>query len=547
MTEKEVKEIQGSDKQIKKDNTVYYIGLVLIVGLSVWAVASSETFGVAANAIYGFLTTNFAWLYMLVMTSFVVFAVIIALGKWGKVKMGPKEGKPEYSNISWFGMMFSAGMGVGLVFWGVAEPLTYWTAPPNVDAGTVEAASFAFRKAFLHWGLHPWAGYAVLGMALAYFVYRKGRPNLMSSVLTPFLGDKSDTHWLGKTVDVFAVFATAGGIGTSLGLGAMQICSGLNECFGIPYNNTVILITVGLITILYTWTAVAGVDNGIKRVCDTNIALAFVIMLICLCVGPTIDILQNLVEGVGNYVMTFPQSALEMGAFSDNPSWYQSWTVFYWAWWIAWAPFVGGFVARISKGRTIREFVAGVMLMPAGASMIWFAIFGTMGINVGEAVGVTAATELVSDTSLTLFLVIKQYPLGMILCVLILVNLITFFVTSANSATFVLGSLTSNGEMNPPKSRLLIWGILQAVFVVALLLSTEDGLKMMQTLSLVPSFPFAFVMVAAMVGLVKTFREDDDALAVAEGPTPPDGDDDGAPAEELPTPEAAPEAAPATA
>lgn len=538
MTKEEVKHNRGSAGRVKPDNTVFYISLVLVIGLSIWAIVSSDSFGAAANSIYAFLTTNFAWLYMLVMTSYVVFCVIIAMSRWGGVKMGASDSKPEYGNVSWFGMMFSAGMGVGLVFWGVAEPLTYWTAPPDVEPATVEAASFAFRKAFLHWGLHPWAGYAVLGMALAYFVYRKGRPNLMSSVLTPFLGEKSDSHWLGKTVDVLATFATAGGIGTSLGLGAMQINAGLNAVFGIPQNNTVIIIIVAIITVLYTWTAVAGVDNGIKRVCDTNIALAFAIMLVCLCVGPTVDILQNLVEGLGNYVMTFAQSSLEMGAFSENPSWYQSWTVFYWAWWIAWAPFVGGFVARISKGRTVREFVAGVMLMPAGASFIWFAIFGTMGINVGELVGLEAAKQIVSDTSLALFTVLNYYPLGNILAVVILVNLITFFVTSANSATFVLGSLTTNGEMNPPKSRLMLWGVLQAVFVLAMLVSTDDGLKMMQTLSLVPSFPFAFVLVAAMIGIVKTFKEED-VLGSPELPSPSGGGDAAADAVAAPSAAAA--------
>ena len=491
-------------------NQTYYISLVIILAIVVWAIASGSSFEAAGNLSFQFLATNFSWFYMPVMTAFVVFSVWIGfLSKYRHIRPGSDNSRPEYSNVSWFGMLFSAGMGIGLVFWGVAEPLSFWAAPPGLESGSTEAACFAFRKAFLHWGLHPWAGYCVLGLAMAYFQFRKGKPGLVSSVFTPLLGDKGIKGPVGKLVDILAVFATAAGIATSLGLGAMQINSGLNAIFGVPENKMVVLVIVVVITVIYTWTALAGVDKGIKWVCDMNIIVAFLLMACCLVVGPTLDILRNLVEGVGQYVQTFPGSALEMGAFSRDPDWYGKWTVFYWAWWIAWAPFTGGFVARVSKGRTIREFIAGVLLLPAGASFVWFAIFGTLGINVGEMIGVEAAAEIASNTSTALFSVLEYYPLATILSVVALVLLCTFFITSANSATFVLGMLSSEGDLNPSNRRKLMWGVLQAALALVLIICTSNGLNMLQTISIVASFPFAFILIFAMISMVKVLKTEE--------------------------------------
>lgn len=490
-------------------NLTYVVSVAITILVVLWGVVSGSSFEAAGSAAFSFLSTNFSWFYVLAMSAFVVFSIWIGFfSKYKNIRLGPDDSRPEYSNVSWFGMLFSAGMGIGLVFWGVAEPLSFWSAPPGLEPGSMEAASFAFRKAFLHWGLHPWAGYCVLGLAMAYFQFRRNKPGLVSSVFTPLLGEKGVNGPVGKLVDILAVFATAAGIATSLGLGAMQINSGLNAVFGIPENKTVVLAIVVVITVIYTWTALAGVDKGIKRVCDMNIVVAAILMVCCLLVGPTLDILRNLIEGVGLYIQTFPGSAMEMGAFSSDPGWYGSWTVFYWAWWIAWAPFTGGFVARVSKGRTIKEFIAGVLLLPAGASFIWFAIFGTLGINVGEIIGVDAAAEIASNTSTALFAVLKHYPLATLLSVVAIVLLCTFFITSANSATFVLGMMSSEGNLNPSNGRKLIWGILQAALALVLMLATNNGLNMLQTISIVAAFPFAFILIFAMVSVVKGLSTD---------------------------------------
>lgn len=488
-------------------NQTYIISVAIILLVVAWGVLSGSTFEAAGNLAFQFLSTNFSWFYVLAMSTFVVFSIWIGFfSKYRSIRLGSDDSRPEYSNISWFGMLFSAGMGIGLVFWGVAEPLKFWVAPPGIDPGSAEAARFAFQKAFLHWGLHPWAGYCVLGLAMAYFQFRKGKPALVSSVFTPLLGEKGVHGPIGKCIDILAVFATAAGIATSLGLGAMQINSGLNAVFGIPENKMAVFVIVVVITVIYIWTALAGVDKGIKRVCDMNIIVAALLMVCCLLLGPTLDIFRNLIESLGYYIQTFASSALEMGAFSEQPGWYGSWTVFYWAWWIAWAPFTAGFIARISKGRTIKEFIAGVLLLPAGASFVWFSIFGSMGINVGKEVGLAAATEIASNTSTALFTVLSHYPLATVLSVVVIVLLCTFFITSANSATFVLGMLSSEGDLNPSNRRKLVWGILQAALALVLMLCTTNGLSMLQTISIVAAFPFAFILIFSMVSLVKTLK-----------------------------------------
>ena len=284
---------------------------------------------------------------------------------------------------------------------------------------------------------------------------------------------------------------------------------GLNFVFGIPENKTMVFIIVAVITVIYIWTALAGVDKGIKKVCDLNIIIAGVVLLVVFLIGPTVDILKTLVASVGDYVQTFPSSAMETGAFG-NSDWYGAWTIFYWAWWIAWAPFSAMFIARISKGRTIREFVAGVLFLPAGASFIWFAVFGTAGIQAGTQMGLEAATTVASNTTTALFAVLDAYPLSSIISVVVIVLLCTFFITSANSATFVLGMLSSNGNLNPSNGRKFLWGVLQAALALVLMLCTEDGqgLNMLQTISIVGAFPFAFVLIASMFSLLKALKND---------------------------------------
>ncbi|XCP84557.1 BCCT family transporter [Roseburia hominis] len=488
----------------KKMNPTFVISLIIVAIIVVWGLGFPGSFETVATVTKGFITDNFSWFYAAVMTGFVAFVVWLGFfSKYKDIRLGPDDSKPEYSNISWFAMLFSAGMGIGLVFWGVAEPLNFYMAPIGAEAGTPAAAQFAITKAFLHWGLHPWANYAVLALALAYMQFRKNKPGLISSIFIPLIGEERVKGPIGKTIDILAIFATVAGVATSLGLGAMQINSGLNFLFDIPENNVVLIIIVVIVTAMFMTSAITGVDKGIKFLSNANVALCCLLALACLIVGPTRQIFNTLIEGIGDYIQELPHNSFAVGAYSDS-GWYGGWTIFYWSWWIAWAPFTGTFIARISKGRTVKEFIMGVTLVPALVSFVWFAIFGTLGINTGTEV----ASEAIQNTSTALFVVLKEYPMGAAISLIVVVLLCTFFVTSADSATFVLGMLSSYGDLNPKTSRKVVWGVIQSLLALALLLGTVNGLEMLQAISIVAALPFALVMIGTMVSTVKVMKSE---------------------------------------
>ncbi|MBN2897575.1 MAG: BCCT family transporter, partial [Clostridia bacterium] len=347
------------NKRQGQSQVVFYVSLVIVFIIAVWGLFFSENFGVFAGKLMSFLTVNFGWMYLLSMFVFVVVALLLAFSKYGGIKLGPDDSVPEFSTKSWFAMLFGAGMGIGLVFWGVAEPISHFVNPPNMIPGSPEAVSFALRASFKHWGFHPWANYAIIGLALAYFQFRKGYPGLISSIFIPIIGEKGVQGPIGKTVDILAVFATVAGVATSLGLGTMQINSGMNYVFGLPMNATVQVSIIAVITVLYIWTAVAGIEKGIALLGDINLYLAGGLLALCFIVGPKLLMFNGFAEGLGQYLNNFVIDSLHLNVVGDN-GWINGWTVFYWAWWIAWAPFVGSFIARISKGRTVREFVMGV-------------------------------------------------------------------------------------------------------------------------------------------------------------------------------------------
>lgn len=497
---------------MKKSNSVYFISLIIVFVIVVWGIALPSSFESAANGLFSFLVGNFGWFYLISMFSFVVFSIWIALSRYGKIKLGPDDSKPEYSLISWFAMLFSAGMGVGLIFWGVAEPLNYFVAPLGLEGGTAEAADFAMKKSFLHWGLHPWANYAVLALALAYMQFRKNKPGLISSVFIPLIGEEKVNGPIGKLIDILAIFATVAGVATSLGMATLQTTSGLNYLFGVPETNGVRTIVITVITILFMVSAITGIDKGIKWLSNANVTLCGILILLGLIIGPTVLIINAFTNSVGLYISTVVRESFQIDPFSDNVGWYGGWTIFYWAWWIAWAPFVGTFIARISKGRTIREFVGGVLLAPTLASFIWFAVFGTLGINTGMEV----ATEAIQTTETAFFMVMNQYPMGYAISMVTVILLTTFFVTSADSATFVLGMMSSHGDLNPTTKRKIIWGIIQSALALALMLSSANALAMLQTASIAAAFPFAFIMLFAMVSLVKALKADSEKSGVQQ-------------------------------
>lgn len=489
----------------KKSSKVFVVSLAITILVALWGIVSPDTMGSAAGAAFEWLTINFSWFYLSVCFAFVLFVLGLAFSKYGKIRLGEDDSRPEHSNLSWFAMLFSAGMGVGLVFWGAAEPLTHFLGPNpiyNLASGSGEAGQFALFASFMHWGVHPWACYTIVALPMAYMQFRKGKPALVSSGLIPLIGEERARGPIGQTVDVLAIIATVAGIGTSLGLGALQINSGLNYLFGVPENNFVVLLIIVVATVLYVGTAVTGIDKGISLIADANIYIAGGLMAVLMAIGPTRNILENFVGAIGQYFYKIIPDSLALSAYGDN-SWIYAWRVFYWAWWIAWAPFSGAFIARISKGRTIREFVAGVTLVPAIGSFLWFAIFGTIGINQGAdfAKVATATTEG------AIYKVLETLPLGTLWSVIIIVLVFTFFITSANSGTYALGMMSEGGDMNPSKKSLFLWGILMSVVAYGLMLA--GGLDVLQTASIVAAFPFAFVMIALMVSLIKGLKSED--------------------------------------
>ena len=497
-------------------NPVFLVALVLCAVIAVWAIALNENFTEVSNAVFSFLTVDFGWLYLVAMLAFVIFALVIAFTKWGNIKLGPDDAVPDFSTVSWFAMLFGCGMGVGLVFWGIAEPVSHYVSPmAGIEPSSPESAAFAMSASFMHWGIHPWANYAIIGLALGYFMYRKGKSALISSALVPVLGEDGAKGFWGKLVDILALFATMAGVVTSLGLGVLQINAGLNYLFGVPTNLMVQIAIILVIAVIFIGSAVLGIEKGIKVISDANLYIAIAMLLLCFIVGPKIDVLNNLIGGLGDYVGTFFQSSLGLSAYGDN-SWTLGWRVFYWAWWIAWAPFVGVFIARISRGRTVREFILGVVLVPAVASVLWFAVFGSMGLTLAEGGALDAETlaSIAASPETGLFIVLNQYPLGMIISVVMLVLVCTFFITSANSGTFVLGMLSSDGDANPSNGKKVLWGVVLTAMAIGLLVA--GGLKPLQTISIAAAFPFIFIMFAAMVSVVKGLSHDKDTPNVGD-------------------------------
>jgi len=493
---------------------VNYSKRVLILSLLIsaifvlWGTLLPDHLTNVTSKIQEFLQKKFGWFYLLSATSFLVFVVIIIFSRYGSIKLGKDDEEPEYSYLSWFAMLFSAGMGIGLVFWGVAEPLSHYAAPPLAEKETPQAAQAALKYSLFHWGLHPWGIYTLIGLGLAYFKFRKNAPGLISAIFTPILGDRVNGP-IGRAIDILAIFATVFGVATSLGFGAVQISAGLSFLFGIENNFITQVVIIVVVTVLFTLSALSGLDKGIKYLSNTNVLLAVLLMFFLLFVGPTNFMMNFFTTTLGAYLQELPQLSLRITPFpeSELSQWTQSWTVFYWAWWIAWAPFVGTFIARISRGRTVREFIIGVLAVPTLFSALWFAVLGGGGIY-SEMFNHAGIVQVMNDkgTEIALFKFLEQYPLAPILITLAILLISSFFITSADSATFVLGMLTTGGRLNPTKSVKLTWGVVQSAAAVVLLAS--GGLAGLQTASIIAAFPFTFVMIGIGISLYKTLKTD---------------------------------------
>lgn len=496
---------------MKKTTPVFFISVIITIVFIIWGLIPENNLpylnlAAVTEKVHSFIVEKFGWFYLLSATGFLIFAISLIFSKYGYIKLGKDDDQPEYSYLTWFAMLFSAGMGIGLVFWGVAEPMYHYYEPPVGEGETAAAARTALRYSFFHWGLHPWGIYAIVALALAYFQFRKGSRGVISQSLRPLFGDKVDTK-TGVLVDTIAVYATIFGVATSLGLGAIQISGGLSHLTpAIPNNTTTQLLIIFIVTVLFMLSAQTGLNKGIKLLSNLNVALAVGLMLFLLFTGPTNFIMDVFTTTIGNYMQNLPSMSFKLSPFEQN-NWYQSWTIFYWAWWIAWAPFVGTFIARISKGRTIREFIIGVLAVPTLVCGLWFSVFGGSAIYLERFKNATIM-EVMNDSGMetALFYVLEHFPLGTIMSGLAIILICTFFVTSADSATFVLGMQTTNGSLNPPNSVKFIWGVIQSA-AAAILLWT-GGLQALQTASIIAAFPFTIIMILLVISLIQAFKKE---------------------------------------
>lgn len=483
---------------------VFIASALLIVGFIIFGSLFGELAGEVFNQLQSFITHRFRWLFIILMNVTVVFSLYIALSRYGDIRLGHQTEHPEYSLLSWFGMLFSAGIGIGLLYWGTAEPLYHFMSPPMGQAETVEAAKQAMSISFLHWGIHAWALYCVVALSLAYFHYRRGLPLSIRSVLYPLIGQKIYGKW-GHVVDTLAVFGTMFGVVTSLGLGAMQINAGFSNVFGIPNNVPVQLCLIAIITAMATLSVMMGLDKGIKRLSDINIVLTVLLLGFMLFFGPTQFIIDSFIENIGNYASQLIPLGFWSEAYS-NTDWQANWTIFYWAWWVSWSPFVGIFVARISRGRTIREFIFGVLFIPMLLLFFWFTTFGGSAVHM-ELMGNYGLIEAVkADYGSAIFKLIEYYPLTKPLTLVIVVMIMLWFVTSSDSASLVIDMLTAGGDTNPPKIQRLFWALSQGVIAAVLLVA--GGLSALQAVAIIAGFPFAIVVFVMMYCLWRGLTRD---------------------------------------
>lgn len=487
-----------------KGQGVFIASAILALGLAMWGIFGQASAQAAATTAMAVIKNDFSWLYLGTMLAFVLLSLAIAISPLGRIRLGKDDEKPEVGLISWFAMLFGAGMGVGLVFWGCAEPLSHYIAPMGgIEPQSAESAAFAVRSSFMHWGLHPWACYVVLGLGLGILMFRKGKPGMVSGLLSP-LCRKHDTkahRGIKTVVDTYTTVLTTVGVATSFGMGILQISKGLEYLFGIPDTIYLWISLMVVITIIYLKTAVSGIDKGIKLLSNINMVLFTALLLAVFAIGPTGEDFRILIVGVKDYLVNFFPDSLRLAAHDGSVNWIQDWRVFYWAWWLSWAPFVGFFIARISRGRTVRQFIIGAMVVPTVVGILWFTAFSGLVLNVADAFSIDQLIALVASPETTLYHIFQQYqPFGTALSMIAMLLLGTFFITSANSATFVLGMTTSDGDLNPPRHKKLFWGILIALVALALIVS--GGIAMIQTIAIVIAFPYLFILAATCVSNV---------------------------------------------
>ncbi|MFG2223043.1 BCCT family transporter [Streptomyces sp. NPDC048644] len=494
------------------DRVVFGVTSLLTLAFIVWGASSTESLKNVSTTMLHWVIDNLGWAFVIAASGFVVFAIWLAVSKYGRITLGQEGEEPEFRTVSWIAMMFSAGMGIGLMFYGVSEPLGHFINPPpgTNPADAAQKMDTALATTLFHWTLHPWAIYAVVGLAIAYSCFRRGRRQTISAVFTPLIGRRRANGWGGQVIDILAIFATLFGSAASLGLGALQIGSGIKVLGWMDsVSTTLLVVVITVLTLAFILSAVSGIAKGVQMLSNINMVLALILAVFVFVVGPTVLILNLLPTSIGSFIGELPQLAgrTEASSGADVDTWLRTWTVFYWAWWISWTPFVGMFIARISRGRTIRQFIGGVILVPSVVSLIWFAIFGG------------SATKLQADKQLSgagtsegqLFDVLHQYPLATVMSILVMILVGIFFVSGADAASIVMGTLSQKGTFEPSRPVVIFWGVVTGAVAAIMLLiggGSGDALTGLQNLTILVAVPFMIVMIVMCWALMRDLRSD---------------------------------------
>ncbi|EKO3657796.1 BCCT family transporter [Vibrio metschnikovii] len=479
------------------------IGLFLLATLLV----DADTAKNALDGVKWKIIGSFDWLFIWSGNLFVIFCLALIVSPFGKIRLGGKDAVADYSVISWLSMLFAAGMGIGLMFWSVAEPVAYFTGwyetPLGVEAGTPEAARLALGATMYHWGLHPWAIYAVVALSLAFFCYNKGLPLSIRSIFYPILGDKT-WGWPGHLVDILAVLATLFGLATSLGLGAQQAASGIHHVFGLDAGIGLQIIVILVVTALATISVIRGIDGGVKVISNINMIVALLLVALVALIGYAVTF-----ASIPTTLMSYIENIIPLSNphGREDEAWFQGWTVFYWAWWISWSPFVGMFIARVSKGRTVREFITAVLLIPTAVTVIWMSVFG--GLAIEQVIGGVGelGQQGLTDVSLAMFQMFDVLPLGTLLSIIAVVLVLVFFITSSDSGSLVIDSITSGGKMDAPVLQRIFWAIMEGAIAIALLwIGGAQAVQALQAGAISTALPFTFVLLLMCVSLVMGMR-----------------------------------------
>ncbi|UOR10232.1 BCCT family transporter [Halobacillus amylolyticus] len=490
---------------MKNVTIVFWNALAICAAVVIWGVIAPDQLESVTAKVTSYISVTFGWYYLLIIMLMLAFCIYLIFSRFGKIKLGKEGDKPAFSLLSWFAMLFSAGMGIGLVFWTTAEPISHaFKSTPGAEAGSDQAIKEALQYSFFHWGVHAWAVYGIVALVLAYFKFHRGSPGLISATLEPLFGKKSMRGVPGKVIDTLAVFATVVGVASTLGFGSAQINGGLSFLFNIPVNFGVQLLILVISTVLFIGSAWTGIGKGIKYLSNINMGLAFVLLLLLLVVGPTLYILNMFTSTLGGYITNFFEMSFHLAPLNqESRTWINNWTIFYWAWWISWAPFVGIFIARISKGRTVKEFMLGVLIVPSLLCFVFFAVFGVSGLYL-EQNGITTISEFPLETAT--FGMLQNYPIGELMSFITILVVAIFFITSADSATFVLGMLSTSGSLNPSNSVKIVWGLAQSA--MAAIIVYFGGTTGLQNVLIIAALPFSVVILLMGLSFYKIARKE---------------------------------------